>query len=52
MATTIDELVVDVRSGGKRAPEQVPAAAPGKEPVDLRLQISMLAERALRLTTE
>jgi hypothetical protein len=52
MAVTIDDLQVEVRRGGKSAQEQAPAAAPGKERMDLRQQISLLAERSLRLTTE
>jgi hypothetical protein len=52
MAVTIDEMQIDVKSGGKSAPAASPAAAAPKEAVDLRQQIAMLAERALRLNAE
>jgi hypothetical protein len=52
MAVTIDELEIDVKSNGAKSAAQAPAAAPPKEPVDLRQQIAMLAERAKRLKTE
>ena len=52
MAVTIDEMQIDVRSGGAQSQAQAPAAAPPKEAVDLRQRLEMLAERALRLKTE
>ena len=52
MAVTIDEMQIDVKSGAKNAQAQEPAAAPPKESIDLSKQMSMLAERAQRLTTD
>lgn len=52
MAVTIDELQIDVKSGGAQSATQEPAAAQPKKPVDLRRQLVMLAERRARLSTE
>jgi hypothetical protein len=52
MAVTIDEMQIDVRSSEGNSQAQAPAAAPAKEPVDLRQQLALLAERTLRLQTE
>ncbi len=52
MADTIDEMEINVNSGGAKAAQQAPAAAAPKEPVDLRQQIVLLAERAKRLTAD
>ena len=52
MAVTIDEMQIDVKSGEGASQTQNPAAAPSKEPVDLRQQLALLAERSLRLQTE
>ncbi|HEY2383500.1 MAG TPA: hypothetical protein VGK48_20190 [Terriglobia bacterium] len=52
MAVTIDDMEIDVKSGGTASAAQAPAAASAKEPVDLRQQMAMLSERSQRLTTE
>lgn len=52
MAVTIDELHIDVKSGGKQAPEQAPAAALSRKAGDPRQQLTLLAERKARLNTE
>jgi hypothetical protein len=52
MAVVIDELQIDVRSGSSAGPAQPPADTSPKKPVDLRKQITLLAERRARLTTE
>jgi hypothetical protein len=53
MAVTIDEMeITALKSNGTKSEAPAPAAAQPKEPVDLRQQMAMLAERARRLTTE
>ena len=52
MAVTIDELEIDINSAPSGPAAQAPAAAPPKEPVDMRKQFAMLAERAMRLSTD
>jgi hypothetical protein len=52
MAVVIDELQIDVKSGASGGAVQSPPDTSSKKPVDLRKQISLLAERRARLTTE
>lgn len=52
MAVTIDELQIDVKSGGKQALEQAPATTLSRKPSDARQQMTLLAERRARLNTE
>jgi|HubBroStandDraft_5_1064220.scaffolds.fasta_scaffold411496_2 hypothetical protein len=52
MAVTIDEMQVDVRSGGSQPSGQAAAPAPNKEPDNLCRKLEMIAERSLRLKTD
>lgn len=52
MAVTIDEMEIDVRSGSADTATQAPAASQPKEPVDMRKQLALVAERAERLAAD
>jgi len=52
MAATIEEMQVDVRSGGSTAAAQAPTQQKTKEPENLSRKLEMIAERSLRLKAD